>query len=183
MRIIAGSHKGRQLKSVSGKETRPTSDKIKEAVFHRMGPFFDGGNGLDLFAGSGSLGIEAISRGMDHMIFIEKSPQAIRTINKNIDLVHCREKCEIYRNDAFRALDLLKKTKKQFDLVLLDPPYEKIHYQQLLDSLEEKNVVNENGFVYVEHNSSTNITMSDAFHIIFDKKYSETTSVTIFRKS
>src|SRR5699024_7300375 len=121
----AGKYKGRQLKPVPGSETRPTADKIKEAVFHKMGPFFDGGNGLDLFAGSGSLGIEALSRGMDNMIFVDKSPKAIKVIRYHIELLKVQTNCEVYRNDALRALDIVSKKGERFSLILLDPPYDK----------------------------------------------------------
>src|SRR5690625_6876170 len=92
MRVIAGSHKGRKLKSVPGKQTRPTSDKVKETVFHTIGPFFTGGKCLDLFAGSGSLGIEALSRGMEQAIFIDQYPKAVQTIKRNLQLLNIDRK-------------------------------------------------------------------------------------------
>src|SRR5690625_4127464 len=99
MRVIAGEFKSRHLKAVPGSNTRPTSDKIKESIFHMLGPFFEGGLCLDLFAGSGSLGIEALSRGMDKVIFVEKSSSAIRIIHKNVEMLKIESQCEIYRND------------------------------------------------------------------------------------
>src|SRR5690625_6269218 len=84
MRVIAGEFKGRKLKAVPGMNTRPTSDKVKEAVFHMMGPFFRGGTCLDLFAGSGSLGIDALSRGIDHVIFFDKLFKSNKCIYLNI---------------------------------------------------------------------------------------------------
>src|SRR5699024_8993031 len=84
MRVIAGSCKGRYLKPVRGTFTRPTTDKVKEALFNRIGPFFDGGWGLDLYSGSGALGIEALSRGLDRMIFVDRNPQATKTIKENV---------------------------------------------------------------------------------------------------
>src|SRR5699024_1467660 len=104
MRVIAGAYKGRALKSVPGTNERPPSDKIKESAFHLLGPFVEGGNCLDLFAGSGALGIEAMSRGMEKVVFVERSASAIRVIRKNVAKLEMEEKCEIYRNDAFRAL-------------------------------------------------------------------------------
>src|SRR5690625_390253 len=117
MRVIAGDFRGRILKSVPGTQTRPTSDKIKEAAFHMMGPFFDGGICLDLFAGSGSLGIEAISRGFDFSVFIEKNRRAIHTISKNIKLLNIEEKTEVSRMDAFKALRVTAKNKSKFNLI------------------------------------------------------------------
>src|SRR5690625_2707594 len=99
MRVIAGSLKGRKFKAVPGKQTRPTADKVKESIFQIIGPFFDGGTCLDLFAGSGSLGIEAMSRGMEQVVFIDKQPKAIHIINENrktmrieIGRASCRER-------------------------------------------------------------------------------------------
>src|SRR5699024_12217961 len=115
MRVIAGELKGRRLEAVPGKQTRPTSDKVKEATFQMMGPFFNGGRCLDLFAGSGSLGIEAISRGMDYAVFIDKQSKAIHTIYKNIKTMKIEEQTEVARMDAFRALKVTQKNKAKFD--------------------------------------------------------------------
>src|SRR5690625_4822655 len=121
MRVIAGNLKGRILKTVPGKSTRPTSDKVKEAVFHMLGPFFEEGICLDLFAGSGSLGIEDISRGMEQAIFIEKNGKAVKTIEENIKLVNIKDRVEIIRMDAYRSLRVLGKRQNQFDLIFIDP--------------------------------------------------------------
>ena len=84
MRVVSGSCKGKHLKAVPGNTTRPTTDKVKEAIFNMIGPYFDGGIGLDLFAGSGGLGIEALSRGLDKVIFVDRDGKAIQTIRENI---------------------------------------------------------------------------------------------------
>ena len=84
MRIIAGEFGGRRLKAVPGMKTRPTTDKIKESMFNIIGPYFDGGRALDLFAGSGGLSIEAVSRGVDQAVLIDRQYQAIKTIKENI---------------------------------------------------------------------------------------------------
>src|SRR5690625_6853652 len=104
MRVIAGQFKGRRLKTVPGKNTRPTSDKIKEAVFQMIGPFFQGGTCLDLFAGSGSLGIEAISRGMESVVFVDKLGKAIHTIDENIKDLKLEKRTKVTRMKALRAL-------------------------------------------------------------------------------
>lgn len=184
MRIIAGSHKGRTIKAVPGKETRPTSDKIKEAIFHKMGPFFSGGTGLDLFAGSGSLGIEALSRGIEKVTFIDQSPQAIRTIRQNMMDLKLKESCEVYRNDAFRALETLQHKGLSFDIVLIDPPYDKVNYQQLLQKLEETAIVKPKGIVYIESNRDTEIEMSPShYKLIFERAYNKTTKTMIYEKN
>jgi len=183
MRVIAGKLKGRQLKSGSGKVTRPTGDKIKEAVFHKMGPFFDGGTCLDLFAGSGSLGIEAISRGIDHVIFVEKSTTAIRIINKNMQLLQVESQCDIYRNNAIQAVKILAKQKKQFNLILIDPPYEKADYSKLLNTITAGGILKNSGLIYLEHSPNEEIIFyPDYFEKFHAKKYNSTTSTTILKQ-
>ena len=84
MRVVSGVCKGRPLKAVPGNTTRPTTDKVKEALFNMIGPYFEGGIGLDLFAGSGGLGLEALSRGLDKVVFVDRDTKAIQTIHENI---------------------------------------------------------------------------------------------------
>lgn len=181
MRVIAGDMKGRKLNAVPGKNTRPTGDKIKEAMFHKMGPFFQGGNCLDLFAGSGSMGIEALSRGMDKTIFVDMSNSAIKTIHKNIELLKLQDYSEVYRNNAFRALDVLERKEMKFDLIILDPPYEKIDYPLLIEKLVASNIMNKTCIVYCEHGNNVNFTEQIAsLNKMYEKKYNETTMVTLF---
>lgn len=183
MRVIAGKLKGRHLKAVPGTATRPTSDKIKEAVFHKMGPFFEGGHCLDLFAGSGSLGIEAISRGVDRVIFVEKSSLAIRTIHKNVTKLQIESQCEIYRNNAFRAIQILSKKNIHFDLIIIDPPYEKVDYTMLINDIDESNILQHSGLLYFEHSPKEEIIFQPThFDLLYEKKYNATTGVTILLK-
>lgn len=183
MRVIAGNYKGRQLKAVPGMKTRPTSDKIKEAVFHRIGPFFEEGACLDLFAGSGALGLEALSRGMDKVTFVDSSTQAVKIIRYHIKLLEAQAICEVYQNDAHRAVDVLAKKGAQFKLILLDPPYDETLYQSLVDSVMKAGILQKDGFLYVEHRPETIITVQeDVAEVIFSKRYNRTTSVTIFEK-
>jgi len=184
MRIIAGDLKGRQLKAVPGRTTRPTADKVKEAVFQMIGPFFDGGLVLDLFAGSGSLGIEALSRGMDYGIFVDKHPQAIHTIKENIRQMHLDEKTEIFRADAFRALKACSKRELQFDLIMLDPPYKKVDYEKLLKELTKHRLVKPDGIIYCEHDPSEKLPKHhDVFAMVKQETYGATIGITIYRAS
>jgi len=183
MRVIAGDYKGRTLKSGKGLHTRPTGDKLKEAIFHRIGPFFEGGNCLDLFAGSGSLGIEALSRGMQQVVFIDNTKEAIRVIRQNVNNLKLSERCEIYRNDAFRALQILQKKKQQFDLVLLDPPYDKVNYQQLMDQVSSSDILKDEAIIYIEHRPEEHFTYDETiFAVVSKKKLNQTTSFTILQK-
>ncbi|EAH2448714.1 16S rRNA (guanine(966)-N(2))-methyltransferase RsmD [Listeria monocytogenes] len=151
MRVIAGERKGHALKAVPGNNTRPTTDKVKESLFSIIGPFFDGDMVLDLFAGSGGLGIEALSRGAERAVFIDQAALAIKTIRQNLEGCHFTERAEVYRNDAERALKLLHKNEWKFDLVFLDPPYKKQQLEKLLGTLEKLELVNENGRIICEH--------------------------------
>lgn len=137
MRIISGEYRGRRLKAVPGTNTRPTTDKIKESMFNIIGPYFDGGECLDLFAGSGGLAIEAVSRGMEKATLIDKAPAAIKTIRENIAMTKEEERFTVIRSDATKALDKLKEQQKSFNLIFFDPPYAEqkiaVQIEKLLD--------------------------------------------------
>lgn len=151
MRVIAGKLKGRKIEAVKGDNTRPTSDKIKETIFNVMGQFFDGGTALDLFAGSGNLGIEALSRGIESAIFIDADFQAVKTIKQNIQTLDLTEQTDVYRNDAFKAMKVLSAKEMTFDLVFLDPPYGKIAITDLLNQVLELNLLKEEALVVCEY--------------------------------
>ena len=162
MRVIAGDFKGRKISAVKGNNTRPTTDKIKENVFNIMGQFFDGGRVLDLFAGSGNLGIEALSRGMDHAIFIDMNFNAIKVIKENLSTLKLQDKTEVYRNDAFKALDVLAKKGSKFDMIFLDPPYGKISITELLDTIIENDLLNDDGLIMCEYGVGMNVNYSES---------------------
>lgn len=132
MRIIAGKFGGRRLKAVPGMKTRPTTDKVKESMFNIIGPYFDGGNVLDLFAGSGGLSIEAVSRGADAAYMVDRQYQAIKTIKGNVEVTKASEQFHVYKTDARKALQKFAENKVKFDLVFLDPPYKQ---QKIVDDL------------------------------------------------
>ena len=157
MRIIAGEFRGRQIKAVPGDNTRPTTDKIKENVFNMLGQFFDDGLVLDLFAGSGNLGIEALSRGMKRAVFIDTSQQAIKVIKDNITTLRLSERGEVYRNDAFKALGVLAKKAAKFDLIFLDPPYGKVPITGLLDQIISGDLLADGGSIMCEFDAGQNV--------------------------
>jgi len=151
--VIAGEAKGRPLKAVPGNRTRPTTDKVKEAVFSIIGPFFDGGMALDLFAGTGGLGIEALSRGMDKAIFVDLEKASIDVIRHNLAAARMEERAEVYKNDARRAIKLLHKRGLSFRLIFLDPPYRMKDVDELMEELAARELVEEGATVLVEHES------------------------------
>ena len=133
MRIVAGTFRSRKIEAVSGDTTRPTTDKIKEAIFSRIGPYFEGGDMLDLFAGSGNMSLEAISRGMRSSVLCDKNRKAIETIKRNCKLLDVMQQCTIWQMDYQKALQKLVEEQKSFDFVYLDPPYK---YQQIVRILQ-----------------------------------------------
>ncbi|TGB05026.1 16S rRNA (guanine(966)-N(2))-methyltransferase RsmD [Halobacillus salinus] len=157
MRVIAGDFKGRPLKSVPTHQTRPTTDKVKEAVFHGIGPFFEGGRALDLFAGSGGLGIEALSRGVESCVFVDQQHKAISTIHENIELLKLKDRTEVFRTDAKRAMKAAGKRGLTFDYIFLDPPYKKFSYAELMEALIEHGLLADGATVVCEHDASEEI--------------------------
>ncbi|MEC0369290.1 16S rRNA (guanine(966)-N(2))-methyltransferase RsmD [Paenibacillus chibensis] len=153
MRVVSGSAKGRPLKAVPGTGTRPTTDKVKEAIFSMIGPYFDGGTALDLFAGTGGLAIEALSRGMDKAILIDMDPKAIDTIRANLKATRLEDQAEVYRNEAERAIKVLDKRGVSLDVVFLDPPYRMKNGDKLMDLMHEKGMLNRGATIVLEHES------------------------------
>jgi len=184
VRVISGSAKGRVLKAVLGKNTRPTTDKVKESIFNIIGPYFDGGIVLDLFAGTGGLGIEALSRGMDHGIFVDHHKVSIETVNQNISSTNMNDRVEIYQNDAIRALKILKNRELKFDLVFLDPPYRMKIIEEILNALIEFQLLNDKAIIVTEHDAKYHLTKLDQvadLEQIKDVTYGDI-GVTIFHK-
>jgi pantetheine-phosphate adenylyltransferase/16S rRNA (guanine(966)-N(2))-methyltransferase RsmD len=122
MRIIAGTARGIRLAPVP-KGVRPTSDRVRESVFNALGQFFDGGDVLDLYAGTGALGIEALSRGCERGVFIERDGRAVATIQENLRRAGLVDRAEVLRDDVGRALDRMLTEERVFNLIFADPPY------------------------------------------------------------
>jgi 16S rRNA (guanine966-N2)-methyltransferase len=152
LRVIAGQYKSRKIKDVPSKLTRPTTDKNKEVIFNSIGQFFNGGKCLDLFAGSGSLGIEALSRGMDSCDFVDKQYTAIKIIHENIDSLDIKDLCNIIKKDA---IHFLKTVQSSYDLILLDPPYKLKPYQEILELIESRQLLNNHGIIVMESDHQT----------------------------
>jgi 16S rRNA (guanine966-N2)-methyltransferase len=144
MRIIAGAKRGHTIEAPTGRGTRPTSDRVRENIFNILGPV-DDANVLDLYAGSGAMGLEALSRGAASAVFVERDQQAVRTIERNLDKLRLRG--IVLRQDAVAALAA---EKRKYDLVFVDPPYEM--YADLEPQLARylPSVLTEDGVVVVE---------------------------------
>jgi 16S rRNA (guanine966-N2)-methyltransferase len=151
VRVIAGTAKGTPLKAVPGMNTRPTTDKVKEAIFSMIGPYFDGGAALDLFAGTGGLGIEALSRGVERAVFIDADRRSIAVIKCNVEAAGVSERSEVYCNTAERALRALAKRGTAFRYVFLDPPYRMKNADSLMAEMEERGLLEDGAVIVVEH--------------------------------
>ncbi len=147
-----------RLRAVNGLTTRPTTDKVKESLFNIIGPYFDGGNVLDLFAGSGGLGIEALSRGADRACFIEKDGQVSQMLKQNLDFCKLASQAKIIKIDAARCGQTLVKLGMKFDYVFIDPPYKMApKIPDLINELVAHALLEEDGLIICEHGDDTEL--------------------------
>jgi 16S rRNA (guanine(966)-N(2))-methyltransferase RsmD len=151
MRIISGTSKGRKLVTPKSQFLRPTSDRVKESIFNILREEMEGKVVLDLFAGTGNLGIEALSRGAKKAIFVEKGRQALRLIQRNLNQFGLEERSEIIPKDAIRAIGILKQRGECFGLILMDPPYEKGLIQRTLMKLNSYPIYHKDSILVIEH--------------------------------
>jgi 16S rRNA (guanine966-N2)-methyltransferase len=128
LRVIAGLSKGKRLKVPKGPDIRPITDTIKEALFNTIGPYLEGQTFLDLFAGSGAVGIEALSRLAEEVVFVERNPQAVTVIRENLQSCQLDSKARIIRGDVFRVVNRLAKERANFDIIYVDPPFRQVVY-------------------------------------------------------
>lgn len=157
MRVISGKFGGRILKAVPSKLTRPTTDKVKESLFNIIGPYFHHKNFLDLFAGSGSVGIEAVSRGCDHATLVDRQYRAYRTILDNVQMTRHSNLFTVYKMSANSALQILSNRDKEFDIVYLDPPYRLQRMIKDLNKLSKFHLLNSHALVICETDDNTHL--------------------------
>ncbi len=150
MRVIAGSAKKFQLKAPKGTHTRPTADRVKESVFNILAPEIPGCIFLDLFSGSGSIAVEALSRGAETAVLVEKSAEALATIKENLTKTKLIDYAKIINLDVFKALDILAKEKSCFNIIYLDPPYAAGYYQKVLEMIANLHLLAPDGIVVAE---------------------------------
>lgn len=152
MRIIAGRWKGRPLASLKGFNTRPTSDRVKESIFNIIQSYIPESVVLDLFAGTGNLGLEALSRGCRRAIFVEKSSRAIEVLDKNRTSLEYCHKSKIVRRDALGAIKRLSGNEK-FDIIFADPPYGMGLEIPVLEAIATGDLLNQKGIIVLEHHA------------------------------
>lgn len=169
MRIIAGDYKGRRLETPDNFDVRPTTDKVKEAMFSIISPYVVDGIFVDLFSGTGNLGLEALSRGASKCYFCDSSRTSIGIIRKNIKYCRAEEYSVVYAGDFRQSL---MKIKDKVDVFLLDPPYDSDYYNISFEMIKEYDLLAEDGIIVAEHRNDVELGEEIAgFELLKERKY------------
>ena len=155
MRVITGKARGRRLREPKGMDIRPTTDMVKEAVFNILQFELEGARVLDLFAGTGQLGIECLSRGAAQAVFVERRPDAVQLIRENLRTTDLQDRARVVAGEAMAFLD----SREKFDLVFLDPPYQSGLLEEALDRLTRFDILNPHGIIVAEHPADRRLPM------------------------
>lgn len=172
MRVISGSARGRKLIAPPGLDTRPTTDRVKESIFNIISPYLPGNLVLDLFSGSGAMGVEALSRGSEHAVFVECDRAAFNVTRQNIQFARVSDRAEVIFGDA---LAFLSHATGQFDIIFLDPPYNTGLLTGAINKIAEKNLLSEGGIIVAESEHLGEEPDGNHFDIIKRAKYGKTT--------
>ena len=179
MRVITGTARGVQLKTPDGMTTRPTTDRVKEAMFSIIHFELPGADVLDLFGGTGQLGIEAISRGARSAVFVDAGEPACRLIKENLKRAKMEQQGKVVRSDY---LDYLRRCREKFDIILLDPPYAEVFLENALNCITEIDILRQNGIIVAERPVGKELPWEfSGFERSKDYKYGKTL-LTIYRK-
>ncbi|MFV1977018.1 MAG: 16S rRNA (guanine(966)-N(2))-methyltransferase RsmD, partial [Candidatus Scalindua sp.] len=184
MRIIAGKAKGVRLSALSSRQTRPILDRAKESMFSILGDSVLDSVVLDLFAGTGSLGIEALSRGAKRCLFVENSTNAIKVIKNNLRETNLLKRTVVLKINVFRLLDFIKNKDIKFDLILVAPPYKLLDIDcgdrkrifSLLEAFVSRRIINEKGIIVLQHHKKQKV-IQECFkqlNVIDERQYSNT---------
>ena len=172
MRVIAGSARRLQLKTVEGIGTRPTTDRIKETLFNMLQNDIEDCSFLDLFSGSGAIGIEALSRGAEYAVFVENNKNAVKCIKDNLMVTKLSDKARIIENSVLSAINILNGN-RVFDVVFMDPPYNKNIEKEILEKLIKSNIIDNKSLIISEASLDTDFSyVSDmGYEVIKEKLY------------
>ena len=181
MRVISGKCKGKKLFALKGLSLRPTSDRVKEAIFDILQKFSPGKNVLDLFAGTGALGIEALSRGAQRAVFVEGSARCGEVLRRNIDACRLSGQAEVLCKEVQGGLKALEERKDSFDLIFLDPPYGKGLAYRALESLSISHILSVNALVVAEHSPDEDLGSISSLERI-DRRMYGGTEISFFRR-
>lgn len=153
MKIISGTLKGRNIEGYNIEGTRPTMDRVKESLFGMIQDYIKDSTVLDLFAGSGNLGVEAISNGAKIAYFIDNNPEVIKVLNKNIANLDIKSKSRVILSDWKKALNTFATQNIKFDLIFIDPPYAYDVYEKILNKVSTLNLLSDDGLIIMEHSN------------------------------
>lgn len=173
MRVIAGKARRIQLKTVPGMETRPTTDRIKETLFNILQSELYSARFLDLFSGSGAIGIEALSRGCGMAVFVENNRNAVDCIRENLNATKLSESAVVIQKDVSMALQQLEHEGKCFDIIFMDPPYNNFHEKKVLDQLSGSSLMHKDTLIVVEASLETDFSYIEGYGyaIVREKNY------------
>ncbi|AUI71011.1 16S rRNA (guanine(966)-N(2))-methyltransferase RsmD [Companilactobacillus alimentarius] len=175
MKVVSGKFRGLNLKAVPTNNTRPTSAKVKEAVFSMLTPYMvDQGVALDLFAGTGSLGIEAVSRDYRLSYLVDKAYKAVNTIKENVEKTRSADNFVILKTSAVEALKKFQADGIKFDLVFLDPPYRMKITEQIIKDMVEGNLLNDGAIIVDETDYDIDLTDFSKINLLKEKRYKDT---------
>lgn len=181
MRIISGEHKGRRLVGGKKKRVRPTSDRVKESIFNILRGEVIGKRILDLFAGAGGLGIEALSRGAESVTFVDASSQSMVSLKKNLRNLNLMDKSTILHLDGLKAI---RKIKQDFQMIFADPPYLKGYVQRIIDSIAQSEVLEKDGILILEHHKKETFSLpQDKLSALRQKRFGDTVISILLKKS
>lgn len=180
MRIIGGRLKGKPIKTCRGLFVRPSAGKLRESIFNILAPCLTGGAVLDLFAGTGSLGIEALSRGMDRTVFVEKNPRVISLLQRNIIACKLEGQTEVLGLSVLKGLSILRLRKDKFRTVFLDPPYQADLVGRTVRELSKANLLEHGGIVVAEHSIRETIETSYGALRLDDRRQYGQTVISFF---
>lgn len=189
MRIISGTARGRKLftpgRGAGVSAIRPTSDRVREAVFNILGDRVAAAATLDLFAGTGALGLEALSRGCSRAVFVDTSPDAIRLIKKNLDICGFSDRANVIRRDLLKSLSFLPKIRPAsgFDLIFIDPPYRRAISAKILKYLGGLALLNEDGILVMEEACEVELPENIAGLRKFDRRRYGDTAIFFYRNN
>ena len=170
MRVISGIYKGRQLEGHELKNTRPTMERVKESLFAMLQNEIKESTVLDLFAGSGNLGIEALSEGAKKAYFVDSNKDAIKTIKKNLEALSCKDQTVLWM-DYKKALKELEGTK--FNMIFLDPPYQTNYIEESIKDIKRYQLLEKKGKIICESDQPDKIIYPDSYHPVKEKKYGD----------
>ena len=170
MKIISGKYKGRNIEGHNLDGTRPTMERVKESLFAIIQNYLDGAVVLDLFSGSGNLGIEALSEGASFAYLVDNNKKASDTIKRNLNTIGIKD-AEVINLDYKKALNYLKD--KKIDLIFLDPPYKTDFIEQSIKLIDEYNILSDEGLIICENDSLDKIVYPDNYEVVKDRKYGD----------